>query len=443
MNKSVKPDCIINPATGRAVRLSGALGKKIMKENIKNNVAPVHDCVVNPATGRAVRKNTKLGKILTKELEQKPPVLLPPVTIFVEEINQPSPQPSPQPPPQPPSVQRQSSRVSSIQPMTSSSSTSSIRQDTYHKYSLNNRLKKYNDAKVYLDLIDSKECIRNISINGVSYMALSNKLILDKQIGTQSVYGAIYLSSIVNLPNLLVVSKLTNKARGNLKEAIIMEQLTNDLLRTKKTKHFPLIYTSHMCEDKNDKTSLVTVNELCNGDIKTLLANVNLYPISKHLLFNLLIQVFISLATYQSHFKSMHNDAHYGNFLYQENTEQGYYKYKINNNIFYLESCPYNIMLYDFGLSKEVKDEKLYIRDFYRIIHAFIPESQGGWNTVMEAGPLSASILKIKDGLKALTGRYSFTNILNLVLKQAPDNIFTNKANKVSKILNDEPYIIK
>ncbi len=172
MNKSVKPDCIINPATGRAVRLSGALGKKIMKENIKNNVAPVHDCVVNPATGRAVRKNTKLGKILTKELEQKPPVLLPPVTIFVEEINQ----PSPQPPPQPPSVQRQSSRVSSIQPMTSSSSTSSIRQDTYHKYSLNNRLKKYNDAKVYLDLIDSKECIRNISINGVSYMALSNKL---------------------------------------------------------------------------------------------------------------------------------------------------------------------------------------------------------------------------------------------------------------------------
>lgn len=434
MNKSVKPDCIVNPATGRAVKLSGALGKKIMKENIKNNVVPVHDCVVNPATGRAVRKDTKLGKILTKELEQQPPESLPPTTIFVEEDQQ------------PPEPQRQSTKISSIQPVSSSSSSVSVRQTSYHKYSLDNRLKKYNDAKVYLDQIDSKECIKNISINGVSYMALANKLILDKQIGTQSVYGSIYLSSIVNVPNLLVVSKLTNKAKGNIKEAIIMEQLTNDLLRTKKTKHFPLIYTSHLCEDNNDKkdrTSLVTVNELCNGDIKTLLANPDFYPINERLLFNILLQVFISLATYQNHFKSIHNDAHYGNFLYQENTETGYYKYKLNNNIFYLESCPYNIMLYDFGLSKVVMDEKLYIRDYYRIIHAFIPESEGGWNNLMKPSSLSASIIKIKDGLKALTGKFSFSTVLNLVLKHAPDNMFTNKPNKVSKIINDEPYIIK
>lgn len=407
MNKSSKPDCIVNPATGRAVKSSGSLGKKILKQSLKKNTSIEHNCTINPKTDRAVRTDSKLGKILTKDLEKSPSKSESNVTIFLEDEQ-----------------------------------ATSLQKKSYNNYTLDNRLDLYNDAVYYLDKISSKECLKNVSINDEKYMALSDKLILDKQIGTKSKNGSIFLSYILEVPELLVVSKLTNKSTDNYNEAIIMEDITNDLLIKKKTKHFPLLYSIHLCEDRNDKKSLVTVNELCNGDLKTLLNTDELYPMNEKLFFNLLFQVFVSLATYQNHFKSIHNDTHYGNFLYQHNNEKGHYKYEINNSIFYLKSCPYNIMLYDFGLSKNIKDENLYIKDYYRIMHAFIPESEGGWNKKLKAGELSAAALKIKQSLKDLPETFSFATILNLVLMEAPIDMFTTNIKNVKNLLNTEPYII-
>jgi hypothetical protein len=56
MNK----DCVINPATGRALKIGSVAGKKVMK----TDPTPTHDCVINPKTGRAVKKTGALGKKL-------------------------------------------------------------------------------------------------------------------------------------------------------------------------------------------------------------------------------------------------------------------------------------------------------------------------------------------------------------------------------------------
>jgi len=396
------PECVINPKSGRAVKISGVLGKRIMKENPN----PLHDCVINPKTGRAVKKTSRLGINILRGLDKPPVQNTPPNTIFTNDANV---------------------------------------DDVPINNTLKNRLKLYNKAKTYLDKINEKECLKDITIKGKNYMSLSKKLILDKQIGTKSVYGSIYLSKVVNVPDLLVVSKLTDKAEHNLKEVMIMEILTNDLVKTEKTKHFPLIYTSHLCEDRNDKKSLVSVNELCDGDIKTLLETESLYLMNEEIYFNLLIQVFISLATFQFKFNMIHNDAHYGNFLYQKNNEVGYYKYEISSTNFYLKSCPYNIMLYDFGLAKDVTHRSVFFTDYYRIIHAFIPEIYGGWNKYLKDIDTASKMVAIKNELENLNNtnsRFSFAEVLNIVLQYAPQNVFKNQIPS-SQILNNKSYFIK
>ena len=223
-----------------------------------------------------------------------------------------------------------------------------------------------------------------------------------------------------------------------------MEILTNDLVKTKKTKHFPLIYTSHLCEDKDDKNSLVSVNELCDGDLKSLLNTSDLYLVKRfeELYFNLLIQIFISLATFQFKFNMIHNDAHYGNFLYQKNNEKGYYKYEISRTNFYLKSCPYNIMLYDFGLAKDVTHRSVYFEDYYRIINAFVPEIYGGWNEYLTDIDIASKMVAIKEELGQLNGtnaRFSFADLLNIVLQYAPKNVYKNNA---SQIINNKSFFI-
>lgn len=61
-------DCVINPATGRAVRVTSALGKKIMAgDGVKK-----HDCTINQKTGRAITlKKEKPKKIPDKVLKKE------------------------------------------------------------------------------------------------------------------------------------------------------------------------------------------------------------------------------------------------------------------------------------------------------------------------------------------------------------------------------------
>lgn len=322
--------------------------------------------------------------------------------------------------------------------------------DSGTKYNLENRLKKYKIAKRYLDQISETECIKNVKIGNKSLMTLSNILYMDKRIGTASQYGAIYLSTIKGIPDLYVVSKLTDKKEDNLTEIILMEQITNEIVKPKKSKHFPLLYTSHLCEDRDDRGSLVSVNELCNGDLKMLMNNLSVLNIKEEDLLNMLFQIFIAFGTFTETIGYYHNDGHWGNILYQNNTEEGYYEYKYENFTFYLKSCPYNMMLYDFGLSREKDDETdmKCIHDFYRIANAFIPaDTLRGWNMFLK--PTTKSVIKIskiKEKILDIIGfhnPYNLLEILQIIIAECPDTLYKTKLNRDDVKLNNTPFIIK
>jgi hypothetical protein len=320
---------------------------------------------------------------------------------------------------------------------------------TKNQYTLKNRLKLYYKTKFYLNKIDKNECLKNIKVNNIKLMTLANKLFLDKRIGTKSENGSIYLSTIKKISDLLVVSKVNNRNNANLKEINIMNDLTENLVILEKTKHFPLIYSNHSCIKKNinNMESLLSVNELCNGDLKMLLDDNKIYKENKNILLNILFQVFISIATYQEYSKHIHDDCHYGNFLYQINTEKGYYKYIYDNNIFYLKTCPYNFMLYDFGLTRKPKKKSSYVyfMDFWRIIHAFIPENEGGWNIHLKNSKFINIIIDIKNNIQIMIKnkkKYNF-NILLKLMMPIIKNICKKKLNKNDILINNKPYIIK
>jgi hypothetical protein len=492
-------DCIINPKTRRAVKKTSALGKKLMKNPDKTLK---EDCIINPKSGRAVRKDSVLGKKILagmKPLKQK--------TMNFDEIEARTHTPSREAPPVKPKtppakpkkvrkprvakpklktpstgsanddllpLQQITEEVeeqiiippppkerTKVAPQKSKSTTIFIAEDTsQNKYSLDRRIKLYNKAKIYLDKISEKECITRVKSGSKDLLTLSNMLFMDKRIGTESASGAIFLSSVKNVPDLSVVSKITKKTTDNLTELIIMEKLTEKLVKTKKTKHFPLLYTTHICPDPKEKLSVVSVNELCNGDLKMLANDPSINTMKPEIIVNIIYQILISLTTFHI-FGYLHDDTHWGNFLYQNNTEEGYYEYEYKGQSFWIPSCPYNIMLYDFGLSKKLKNpnDKKCFGEFLRPLYAFQPEDEptGGWNDYATMRPINRRIANIQKIISTMAydknvGRFGgkvvkpkediFITLLKILDSQFNDMIYKTTLKGSDIILNDKPFII-
>lgn len=77
-------DCVINPITGRAVKIDSPAGRRALKYIKKNKLESSHECVMNPRTGRAVKKDSAIGRKILKGL-----------------ITAPTPKPKPPPKPAP------------------------------------------------------------------------------------------------------------------------------------------------------------------------------------------------------------------------------------------------------------------------------------------------------------------------------------------------------
>jgi hypothetical protein len=63
MNKNCPPGKILNPKTGRCVKVDGKIGMKLSKQ-----ICP-SDKILNPDTGRCVKLNGKIGKKLQNNIE--------------------------------------------------------------------------------------------------------------------------------------------------------------------------------------------------------------------------------------------------------------------------------------------------------------------------------------------------------------------------------------
>ena len=261
-------------------------------------------------------------------------------------------------------------------------------------------------------------------------------------------------------------------SRGNLQEIKLMRLITDELLLTKKSKHFAAVHKYTICDKSTlksyqganikmpSKLKLVSINELAHGDLKTLI-NTRDIAGNDNLMLNLLFQVFISIGTFQNVVKYVHNDSHFGNFLYQKNNEKGYYEYLFNGKKYYLKGCGYNMMIYDFGISKDIStDEKLVQYgnlipiDYARIIHAFLSKMYG-WGEYYDLPNKKCEniVLNMKKALDDIRINCQYNkdektpmNIFNKILNEVlipftPADMFLTTKPK-GTIINSTPYII-
>jgi hypothetical protein len=283
---------------------------------------------------------------------------------------------------------------------------------------------------------------------------------LEKKIGSDSVNGSIYLTS---MPHLLgsypIASKLMKITANNNGETKMNTWITENLIIPKKSKHFVIMYKATKCPPSEGKANklligerLVNYNELCNGDLSSLM-NTNERN-DEMLMINLAYQVLIAVATYQNRVGYSHMDCHHGNFLYQLNTEAsttGYYHYVYNGLNFYIKSCKYNMCIFDFGLSVSMSkaDTRYVLSDYYRILHAFVSDKTGGWIEGFVNAKINANMFMIMSRVQRLMTKLlndadtdMFQAIIDFVFKDfKPENeIFITK--KPQNILNKTPYII-
>ena len=258
-----------------------------------------------------------------------------------------------------------------------------------NKNNLINRINRFNLLKRRLALLKDTDCLEKKTFNGENGYTIKNIINLEKKIGTKSKYGTIYLTSIPNfIGKYPIATKVMKYDNDNINEVNLMWMITNEILLEKVSRHFLMIYGSCSCSKRiAEKLRLISINELADGDLKML---VSFRAVIKdyELLFNIFFQTFISIASFHNLTGFVHKDAHYGNFLYQINNEKGYYHYIFNGKDYYLKSCKYNIIIFDYGFSRKinenmknnliVKKESRYIfEDYSRILNAFMNKKKG------------------------------------------------------------------
>jgi len=357
-----------------------------------------------------------------------------------------------------------------------------------NKNTLKNRINRYKLLATRLSLVKDDDCLEEKTFKGENGYTIRNIINLKKKIGSESKHGTIYLTHI---PNLLgtysIATKVMKITNGNNREVSIMKKITNDIILNKLSRHFLMIYCSSVCvqeipeipekikfmkvdeltdEDLEmlckrrnipripENRRLISVNELADGDLKMLCKKRDILE-DDELIFNLLFQVFISIATFQNSVGYMHNDTHFGNFLYQHNKEEGYYHYVFNGTNYYLKSCMYNIIIFDFGISTDIKKEndvQNLSYDYERILNAFMKKGDGwGIYDDLPKDETNKKVLKIYTIIRALAyisnnfyrpyAKNFFAKIIEtiLLIYTPPDMFITERP---SNVINNIPFII-
>jgi hypothetical protein len=337
-----------------------------------------------------------------------------------------------------------------------------------NRYKLINRINRFKLLKNKIALLKYNDCLEKKVFNGAQGYTIRNIINLIKRIGSKSKYGSIYLTSI---PNTIgphpIATKIMKNDNDNILEINIMTKITYNIILKKLSKHFLMIYGSCTCSGKiAEKLRLISINELADGDLKMILTVRELLQ-NEELLLNLLFQTFISIATYHNLVGYVHGDSHYGNYLYQQNNEVGYYHYVFNGNDYYLKSCKWNIIIFDYGFSKKInnvnnaahvkKINKDLFEDYRRIIHAFM-NKKSGWGEYknLPNDQINNMILEIASCLDRIIYLELTSQVVNLsktfaitLFKSIIDNVFLKYTPKdmfittrPPNVINETPFII-
>lgn len=327
----------------------------------------------------------------------------------------------------------------------------SATSNTKTNNNLQHRIALYKSVAKILLNVSTYECLEKARDKKYKIKDIIN---LDKTIGSKSNYGLIFLSNIVDKSRkFLMVSKVMKYDEYNDNEIYIMKLITEEILLKQKSKHFVFLYKFFICEKPiyPSNKRLLSINELATGDIKTLFGNKIILS-NDELMMNMFFQTFISIATFQNLLSYVHKDTHYGNFLYQENYETGYYHYIFNKKSFYLKACEYNIMIYDFGFSQHIEHHgKLLKRnnnialDYLRITNAYLSKKYGwGEYEDLPKEQFNNNILRIINILEHVSytdEKDYFHKILSQVfIPYAPQGMFLTT--RPAKVINKKPFNI-
>ena len=340
------------------------------------------------------------------------------------------------------------------------------------------RINYYNIMEKYLlSIKETKNCLRLYNIDSKTNKPIyrvGTKIILDKQIGSESVYGIVFLAHFksnvkygtkFDKLNKFAV-KITNQTNSNKKEILILEKLTQEV-KNLKCPHFPISYGSLRCnnsraksnnsddysivKDKHkkkklfpklvndNKSLLIQLNELASGDL-----NYNLTSRENTDIFNTITQILISIMFFQDRMQSYHRDTHAGNFLYHKIKPGGYFHYNIYGKDYYLENKGYLWVIWDFGLAKSFSETTISINyDHKLIIHSidyYIYNYKLLSSNEYKKFELLFNLIEKYDNIQNSNLNKNLHNeILDFLIK----NVSSFTTIKPSNIINNIPYIIE
>jgi len=377
---------------------------------------------------------------------------------------------------------RKSASIKSTIPMKAYTSYSSYQEEDVRflqrslftqYYNFDKRVKFCQYIRKKLKDENNEACLQAVEISDNSGIVIfdgykiHDNIYLQKQIGSNSKHGVIFKAFVKNVfGGEPIAAKLMKYTLNNEKELKINELVSDKILIAKLSPHFLFTYKSFQCHlpENNDLRSLsglqsiidnsyyICLNELAHGDLKTLLLDDTVMS-NNYLVCNIACQCFLSIATFHK-MGYVHRDCHAGNFLYHKCSHvNGYFHYIINSKDYYLQNYGYNIYIYDFGLARYYDEHKInentmpyFVKDYCRILHAFISKSCGGWS-IYDNWPekkLSMSMAKMIKFMSNKADRLCYIceddviiDMIHLLRRMLLDTLPSG-----ATILNETPYII-
>jgi hypothetical protein len=195
---------------------------------------------------------------------------------------------------------------------------------------------------------------------------------LCQKIGTPGIYGTVWKTVCKN--GLVLASKLMLAApKENINEVRINTFVT-ELVNRKISRHFLMTHTTYEVMLK-DKKHFLLLNEMADGDLKKLTEDSDFLSRTDQVL-NACIQCIISVATLHS-YGFVHNDCHFGNFLFhKKSAKEGYYHYVVYGKDYYLKDSEYEMTIHDYSLITKNDEtglsKNLSIDDFRRVLPFFM-----------------------------------------------------------------------
>jgi hypothetical protein len=301
---------------------------------------------------------------------------------------------------------------------------------------IQNRIKYYRILHKYIESRKKYQdnCLRlyKYTDSGGYIYRIGNRIILDKQIGSNSKWGSVFLSHY-RLNNkkfgklFTFATKISDgSAYNNQNEYKVLKDLTDFVLR-EECPHFPITFGKLECKTQNIRDStnqyltdksqsfknqssssfkelletlpkniinkpyiMTIMSELAENDANNF---IKFYHSNDKIIWNALVQIMLSIMFFHKYTNAHHRDAHCGNFLYHKITPGGYFHYNLYGTDFYLENIGFLWVIWDFGLMQPFSNSKLInnnkygygdptlliTKDYLRIIDtAFILKKDGG-----------------------------------------------------------------